>query len=185
MTTWGLPWNFLLTTRGLLGNHFGARSAKLWDHMVTSQWLLGSIWTFLFPWPQKMQQLFQIAPTIAGVKKKSNHSFQMKSVLLFRIESWQIWKDLVDDGFWKLLKDTMRRTGGVAGQFNGCPSIWKNCRLRLSPLFSLVDRAGRWRYRHKRSLLIGRERGRAQRKLMFICRNCAILTSDWSELPPN
>ena len=45
------------------------------------------------------------------------------SIMLFRIKSWQIWKDLAAGGFGKLLKDTTMRMGG-RGRGGSRPIQW-------------------------------------------------------------
>ena len=121
-------------------------------------------------------------------EKKFNRAFQNKILAdLKGFGRWWIWKAVERH-------DDEEEGGRVAGQFNGCPSIWKNCRLRLSRQVSLGDKERRCRYRQKRSVLIGRWEGGsvligrfeggAQRKLLVIGRNCPLPRSDWSTLPP-
>ena len=136
----------------------------------------------------QLYQLGQPLLALGGGEKKFNRAFQNKILADLKGfgRCWWIWKAVErhDD----------EEEGGEAGQFNGCPSIWKNCRLRLSPLVSLGDKVRQCRYRQKRSFLIGRWRessdligrwkGRAQRKLLLIGRKCPLPRSDWSTLPP-
>ena len=81
------------------------------------------------PHHQKMQlcQLGEPRMALGGGEKKFNRAFQNKILAdLKGVGRWRIWKAVERH-------DDEEEGGRVAGQFNGCPSIWKNCRLRLSP----------------------------------------------------